>query len=59
MGQVKGQGLDTQRNPCGEAEVMGVGLNHRESGQHGNETIKQHRLFVFVLIRFSVGNSWA
>ncbi len=26
MGQVKGQGLDIQRNPCGEAEVRGLGF---------------------------------
>lgn len=32
MGQVKGQGLDIQRNPCGKSEVMGVGLNHRQPG---------------------------
>lgn len=37
MGQVKGQGLDTQRNPCDKAERSrrngGVGLDHRQNRQ--------------------------
>lgn len=37
MGQVKGQGLEPQRNPCSRAEVTGAGFNHREDGQHGSK----------------------
>lgn len=38
-----------------EAEVMGVGLNHRESRQHGSRTASNNTASSFVSIRPLVG----